>query len=102
MTNGDRVFITGGTGFVGTAIQRALKGRPLTILVRGGEIGPRNPDAIYVAGDVTDPASLAGKIDGCATVIHLVAIIEEEGDATFDRVIRQGTLNTLAEARRAG
>ncbi len=45
MAHDNRIFITGGTGFVGTAIQKALKGRPLTILVRKGEHGPRNPDA---------------------------------------------------------
>jgi NADH dehydrogenase len=96
------IFITGGTGFVGTAIQKALKGRPLRLLVRQGEVGQRNPDATYVTGDVTDAASLSGTMDGCSTVIHLVAIIEEHGDATFDRVIRQGTEHVVAEARRAG
>lgn len=53
-------------------------------------------------GDVTDPASLVGKLDGCETVIHLVGIIEEHGPATFDAVIRQGTENVVNEARRAG
>lgn len=102
MPNDDRIFITGGTGFVGTAIQKALKEHPLTLLVRKGDSGPRNPHAVYVTGDVTDPASLRGKMDGCSTMIHLVAIIEEHGDATFDQVIRQGTENVVAEAKRAG
>lgn len=98
----ERIFITGGTGFVGTELQRALKGRPLKLLVRTGETGQRNPDAIYVPGDVTVAASLTGAMDDCSIVIHLVAIIEEHGDATFDRVIRQGTENAIAEATRAG
>ncbi len=102
MTDDDRIFITGGTGFVGTEIQRALKGHKLKLLVRPGAAGPRNPDAVYVTGDVTDVASLRGAMDGCTTVIHLVAIITEDGDATFDTVIRQGTENVLAEAKRAG
>ncbi len=96
------IFITGATGFVGTAIQKALKGQPLRLLVRKSEVGPRNPDATYLPGDVTDAASLAGTMEGCSTVIHLVAIIEEHGDATFDRVIRRGTENVVAEAKRAG
>jgi NADH dehydrogenase len=41
-------------------------------------------------------------MDGCDTVIHLVAIISEEGGATFDKVIHQGTVNVVAEAKRAG
>lgn len=102
MTENDRIFITGGTGFVGTAIQKALKGQPLTVLVREGAVGPRNPDATYVTGDVTNPASLRGKLDGCSTVIHLVAIIEEGDGASFDTVIRQGTENVVAEAKKAG
>lgn len=96
------IYITGGTGFVGTAIQKALKGRPQKALVREGQSGPRNPDATYVTGDVTDAASLAGTMDGCSVVIHLVAIIEEQGAGTFDQVIRQGTENVVAEAKRAG
>ena len=102
MPNHDRIFITGGTGFVGNEIQRALEDRPLTILVHPGDSGPRNPAATYVPGDVTDAASLTGTMTGCSTVIHLVGIIEEHGDATFDRVIRQGTENVIAAARRAG
>ncbi len=102
MTSDDRIFITGGTGFVGTEIQKALKGHQLQILVRKGDVGPRNPDATYVTGDVTDAASLKGTMEGCKTVIHLVAIITEEGGATFDKVIREGTENAVAEAKRAG
>jgi uncharacterized protein YbjT (DUF2867 family) len=102
MTRDNQIFMTGGTGFVGTEIQKALKGHTLTVLVREGAVGQRNPDAAYLTGDVTNAGSLSGKMDGCATVIHLVAIIEETGDATFDEVIRQGTENVVAEAQRAG
>jgi NADH dehydrogenase len=102
MTESQPIYITGGAGFVGNAIQKALKGHDLRLLVRQGAVGQRNPAATYVVGDVTDAASLMGPMDGCAKVIHLVAIIEEDGEATFDRVIRQGTENVIAEAQRAG
>lgn len=102
MPDGKPIYITGGTGFVGTAIQKALKGHPVRLLVREGDIGQRNPGATYVTGDVTDAASLTGTMEGCSTVIHLVAIIEEHDDVTFDRIIRQGTENVIAEAKRAG
>ncbi len=102
MTSDDRIFITGGTGFVGTEIQKTLKGRNLQVLVRKGDVGPRNPDATYVTGDITDAASLKGTMEGCKTVIHLVAIITESDGTTFDKVIRQGTENAVAEAKRAG
>lgn len=102
MSSHDPIFITGGTGFVGTEIQKALGDRPVKVLVRKGDVGQRNPNATYVTGDVTDAASLSGTMDGCKTVIHLVAIITEEGGATFDDVIRRGTENAVAEAKRAG
>lgn len=100
-----RICITGANGFVGSAIQSALGDRPVRLLVRqpadapGGGAGQT---VEQVAGDVTDAASLSGLMDGCDTVIHLVAIISEEGGATFDKVIRQGTENVVAEAKRAG
>jgi len=99
-----RVFITGGTGFVGRNILRALGDRPTRILAHNREtakgLGGANTEV--VVGDVTDAASLRGAMDGCEAVIHLVAIISEEGSRTFDQVIRQGTVNVVAEAQRAG
>jgi len=106
------LFITGATGFVGTAILRALgreQGRPPTgpfanMRIRSLQREPADAPAgvEIVIGDVTDPTSLTESMDGIDTVIHLVGIIDEEGSATFDGVIRQGTENVLAEASRAG
>jgi NADH dehydrogenase len=59
-------------------------------------------DVELVEGDVTRPESLRGAMDGCSAVIHLIAIIEETRGETFDRVIRGGTENVVAEARRIG
>jgi NADH dehydrogenase len=101
---GGRVFITGGTGFVGRNILRALGDRPTRILAHTRDAAARldGTDTEVVTGDVTDGASLRGAMDGCEAVIHLVAIISEEGSRTFDQVIRQGTVNVVAEAQRAG
>lgn len=103
-TEGDgKAFITGASGFVGQNILDALSGLQMVALVRGGdtELGNR-PNVQVVPGDVTDADSLRGAMDSCSMVIHLVAIIEESGGATFDKVIHQGTLNVIAEAQRAG
>ncbi len=53
-------------------------------------------------GDVTRPETLHGAMGGVAAVIHLVAIISEAGSATFGSVIRQGTVNVVAEAKHSG
>jgi NADH dehydrogenase len=99
-----RIFLTGGTGFVGSALRQALEGRPLRVLVRNWQDAEaiRSPMVEVVVGDVARPESLRGVMDGCEAVIHLVAVIAEVGGATFDAVIRRGTINTVAEANHAG
>jgi uncharacterized protein YbjT (DUF2867 family) len=99
-----RILITGGTGFVGSAIREQLVGRPVRLLVRSESDATKyaGPDVETRVGDVLKPDTLRGALDDCEAVIHLVAIISEEGDATFDSVIRQGTVNVVAEAQRAG
>jgi len=106
------LFITGATGFVGSGILRALgrgeghvasgpfAGVTIRSLVRNPGSSPSGVDEAI--GDVTDPETLAGKMDGIDTVIHLVGIIEETGGGSFDSIIRQGTENVVREAVRAG
>ena len=99
-----RIFITGSTGFVGRNLRAQLSGRPMRLLVRDASkhAGLKSANVEIVEGDVQDRASLAGKMTGCDAVIHLVAIIDESADATFDLNIRQGTENVVAEAKAAG
>ena len=99
-----RVFVTGGTGFVGRNIVNALGERPMRVLARDKRAARAitGPNVEIAEGDVTKPETLRGVMDGCEAVIHLVAIIAEEGDATFDTVISQGTVNVVHEAQRAG
>ena len=98
------VFITGGTGFVGGNVREALGNRPLRLLVRDKSkaAGTTGEGVEVVEGDVTRPESLRGTMDGCRAVVHLVAIISEEGGATFDGVIHRGTAHVVEEAQRAG
>lgn len=103
-----KVFLTGGTGFVGsTILQRLLKaGHRVRCLIRHG-----SEDKITVAkgveihrGDATAPESLKGALAGCDAVIHLVGIIREFPDRgiTFERLHVEATANILAAARDQG
>jgi NADH dehydrogenase len=103
-----RVFLTGGTGFIGAYVLTALvkAGHTARCLVRAGS-GPlaiQGPPVARVTGDVTDPASLDGALDGCDAVIHLVGIIDEDParDVTFERVHVEGTRRVVAAAQDAG
>jgi len=103
-----RVFLTGGTGFVGREVLKALlaEGHSVRCLVRPGSEG-RLPIEVGVGtrfGDVCEPETLQGALAGCDAVIHLVGIIREfPGRAlTFDRLHRQATFNMLAAAKAQG
>ena len=70
-------LVTGATGFVGSAVARALaaRGYRLRVLVRRGS-DRRNLvglDCENVEGDLNDAASLARAVAGCRFVMHVAA-----------------------------
>jgi uncharacterized protein YbjT (DUF2867 family) len=103
-----RIFVTGGTGFVGHSVVRALvtHGFLVRCLVRpGSEAALRGFESIdRVPGDLLEPENLARAAEGSAAMVHLVGIIREQRarGITFDRVHRQGTENAIRVAREAG
>jgi NADH dehydrogenase len=99
-----KVFITGGTGFVGRPIVEELqnRGHELVALVR--RIGSV-PGAGEILGDVTRPETFPlEKLAGCQAAIHLVGIIREfpQKGITFKRVHVDGTRNVLEACQKAG
>ncbi len=103
-----RVFVTGGTGFVGRTLIQALRaeGHVVRCLVRrGSEHDLRGFEAIErVEGDVLARASLDEAMSGCDAVVHLVGIIREHParGITFERLHVDATLNVLAAAATVG
>ena len=103
-----RVFLTGGTGFVGRAVVQALRaeGYAVRCLVRrGSERDLHGLAAVErVEGDVMARQTLDDGMSGCDAVVHLVGIIRERRaiGATFERVHVQGTQNVLDAAAAAG
>ena len=95
------ILLTGGTGFVGGHVLRALRasGRPVRCLVRTPS--KVSLDCELVQGDMTDPASLRRGVEGVDTVVHLVAIRQGKKES-FERIMTQGTRDLLSAAKEAG
>lgn len=95
-----KLLVTGGTGFVGTHVVNALarRGHSVAVLTRRPEsVSNRyNRPVEAVTGDVLDPASLSRAVAGREAVVHLVGIIHESGDQTFDRMHREAVENVVS------
>ncbi len=100
-----KVLVTGGAGFVGSAIVRALlaAGHTVRVLERkpgqAAQAGLEGVDAVQ--GDMTDAASLRRAVDGQDAVVHLAAIITGKPE-DFERVMEQGTRDLVTAAKEAG
>jgi uncharacterized protein YbjT (DUF2867 family) len=99
------ILVTGGTGFVGGHVVHALRqaGRPVRCLVRNrskaGKLAALGCD--LAEGDVTDPASLRGAVEGVDVVVHLVAVRQGKREQ-FQRIMIGGTRDLLKLAKEGG
>ena len=100
-----QILVTGATGFVGRHIVRALveKGMRVRALAHtpGREHVVVGQDVEVVHASVSDAAGLKSAMDGVDGVVHLVAIIREKGEQTFDSVNHLGTASVVEAAREA-
>lgn len=104
-----RVFVTGGTGFVGNHLVNALldDGYQVRCLVRpgsekkliGGEAVEFWPGGIFDGED-----RLADGLEDCQAVMHLIGIIREfpRKGITFERLHYQATVQVVNAAQAAG
>jgi uncharacterized protein YbjT (DUF2867 family) len=96
------VLVTGGTGFVGPHVVRAIadSGHEVRALVRDSAQA-RDVPAQPMEGDMSDAASLQRAVEGAEAVVHLVAIRQGRRE-DFERVMEQGTRDLVAAAQTAG
>lgn len=97
------ILVTGGSGFVGRRLVARLveAGEKVRIIARGLRQAQLPAGVEMVKGNVVSDEGLPQAMEGVERVVHLVAIIRERGDQTFDGVIRQGTVNVVNAAKAA-
>jgi nucleoside-diphosphate-sugar epimerase len=104
----ETVFVTGSTGFIGTALVNELvrRGHAVHALVRAASNtdGLTHKHISMVRGDILDPESLVRGLRGCTQVYHLAAYAKNwaRNPSTFFRQNVEGTKNVFQAAREAG
>jgi len=101
------VFVTGGTGFVGAHLVKALcaRGDRVTALVRRPALAQQlgwSPDVRLIPGDLDNDAALREGSSGADVVYHVAGKIAARNAAEFMATNRDGTANVLEAARDGG
>lgn len=113
MLQGKRIFLTGGAGFIGTALVRRLAEQNQCVVydvLRRNALAAagldRHPNVTVIQGDVRDYASLLKAMEGAQYVVHLASIagvdtVLKDPVLTME-VALEGTINALRAARAVG
>jgi dihydroflavonol-4-reductase len=103
-----KTLVTGGTGFVGANVVRALlrRGTEVRVLVRSGsDVRPLvDPGIELVQGDLRDRQSLEAALKGCSTLYHVAAVYSLWASHRQEIYASNvtGTVNLLEAASAAG
>ena len=105
---GDRVLVTGASGFLGSAVARALVARGLRVRTLVRPTSPRdNLEGLgceIAAGDLTDRAALGAALKDMRHLFHVAADYRfwARDPSVILRVNVEGTRNLMEEALAAG
>lgn len=102
-----KVFVTGGSGFLGRALVRTLVARGDTVRALSRSAGADQVlsglGAEPVRGDLDDTAALKRGLAGCEVAFHAAATVTDWGrEEEFLRINVEGTGRVLDAARAAG
>jgi len=96
------VLVTGGGGFLGTAICRMLRerGEEVRSLSRAQYPHLEAEGVVQIQGDLSEPKAVAGAVKGCEAVFHVGAKAKMWGSyASYHAVNVRGTRNVLDACR---
>jgi len=101
-------FVTGGTGFVGWHVAKALQASGWTVraLARGGAARPTGLEELrveLVPGDLSASTmgDVVGALQGCSAVVHVAGLVKARSLADYREVNVLGTERLLAAAEKA-
>lgn len=93
--------VTGGAGFIGSHLVRALLARGLDVKVLDNlSVGRREnlpKDAVLIEGDITDEAAARRALEGCDIVFHLAARVAIR--SSFEFAFEDAMTNVAGTAR---
>jgi nucleoside-diphosphate-sugar epimerase len=102
-----RLFVTGGTGFLGSRVVAALRQRGISIVAldRSGKLREKfssDPGVETIAADVLQPEHYRAGLAKTSVILHLAALTGRASEQEHFRVNAEGTEILLDEARRTG
>jgi nucleoside-diphosphate-sugar epimerase len=105
-----KVFVTGGTGFIGGAVVRQLRARGDDVVALARNPAKAAPlealGCTVVAGDLNDERAIRAGMEGCDAVIHAAAVYEVGIPVSARAAMREanvgGTERVLGAALEAG
>ncbi|TWU00964.1 NAD-dependent epimerase/dehydratase family protein [Stieleria varia] len=105
------IFVTGGTGFIGTRLVQTLIGQEYRVRVLTRR-GPETADTSWLSherielvhGDITDVGSLIRGMQGCDRVLHLAAYAKNWAPSRdiYNQINVEGMRNVFAAAEQVG
>jgi nucleoside-diphosphate-sugar epimerase len=100
-----RVFVSGGSGFIGGALVRRLRleGHEVKVLARSprAEALALEAGAIPISGDIAQPGAWQDEVSSGDAVVHAAALVSDWGPRKeFFRVNVGGTRNILGAVKR--
>lgn len=109
----EKIFVTGGAGFIGAALTRQFSGQPITVYDNFSRVHPKTlaelrvrANITLVQGDILDLDHLSNAMEHHALVVHCAAVAGVQAVArnpiTTIRVNAIGSLNVLDSAVKVG
>lgn len=98
------IALTGATGFIGTALRQQLMAAGYRVRAlyrpRRGRVLTDAPALEWVPGELADHAALSALMRGAEAVVHCAGSVRGARRGDFDRVNRDGVVDTVLAANR--